>query len=90
MKSLILFPPFLLLTACTTVVPVTTKFPEASQALRTACPQLDTVKKDDSKLSDMMTVVTKNYVKYHDCAAKVDAWNEWYKSQKQIFENATK
>ena len=90
MKKLISPPLFLLLSACVTTVPVTAKFPDVPRILRQPCPQLDTLKKDDPKLSDMMKTVTNNYVKYHDCAAQVESWNEWYISQKKIFEDATK
>ena len=88
-KSAILVSLFVL-SACTTVpVPVTAKFPSAPPALKSECPALDLLDKN-AKLSDLLTTVTKNYVKYHDCAVKNDAWNEWYTTQKQIFENATK
>ena len=30
-------------------------------------------------------VVTENYSKYHECQVKVDAWDEWYKSQQTIY-----
>ena len=90
MKKLMTLPLFCLLGACVTTVPVTAKFPDVPPVLRQPCPQLGTLKKDDPKLSDMMTAVANNYVKYHECAAQVDSWNEWYTSQKKIFENATK
>ena len=74
----------LCLSACSTVVPVTAKFPEAPKAIE-ACPQLDTVP-DDVKLSGLTSTVVKNYGTYYECAVKVDKWNEWYEIQKRIFE----
>ena len=72
-------------TGCSTTVPVTAKFPERPKATP-ACPQLDTVK-DDVKISEFISTVTKNYGTYYECAVKVDTWNEWYDTQKHIFEN---
>jgi len=82
MKYLLLV---LLLTGCSTTVPVTAKFPEASKYSLQACPQLQLLK-EGSKLSDVATTVTINYSTYYECAVKTDAWIEWYQIQKQIFE----
>ena len=73
----------ILLTGCSTVVPVKQKFPPATQSLMIACPDLTEVKETE-KLSDVLSVVTKNYSEYHQCRFKVDAWIEWHKQQKQI------
>jgi hypothetical protein len=82
MKYLLLI---LLLTGCSTTVPVTAKFPEAPKYSLQACPQLQLLK-EGSKLSDVATTVTINYSTYYECAVKTDAWIEWYQIQKQIFE----
>lgn len=79
----------LLLTGCSTTVPVTAKFPEAPKYGMTACPPLQTVT-DDVKLSGLTTTVTANYSTYYECALKVDQWKEWYEVQKRIFENIVK
>ena len=76
----------LCLTACSTTVPVTAKFPEASNILKQQCPSLQKLK-DDTKLSDVATTVTLNYSTYYECSVKVDGWIEWYQVQKQIFES---
>jgi hypothetical protein len=86
MKYLILI---LLLTGCSTTVPVTAKFPEAPKYSLQACPQLQLLK-EGSKLSDIATTVTINYSTYYECAVKTDAWIEWYQIQKQIFEGIKK
>ena len=75
-----------LMTGCTTTVPVTAKFPEVPQRLLVKCPQLDKLQ-DDAKLSDVAKTVTVNYSTYYDCAVKNDAWIEWYQIQKHIFES---
>ena len=83
MKYLILI---LLLTGCSTTVPVTSKFPEPPKYSLQACPQLQLLK-DGSKLSEVATTVTINYSTYYECAVKNDAWIEWYQIQKNIYES---
>lgn len=82
MKILALIP-VVLLTACSTLVPVKQSFPEVPKDLMVACPDLQQTQPTD-KLSDVLKVVVDNYGQYHECRVKVDAWIEWYKSQKQI------
>lgn len=79
----------LMLTGCATGVPISPKFPEAPKLGQGSCPQLKTVK-EDTKLSELTSTVTKNYNTYYECAVKVDTWQEWYEVQKHIFENAVK
>ena len=80
----------LALSACSTVVPVTAKFPEApaKQAL-VPCPQLNTLQ-ETAQLSDVAKTVVINYTEYYTCAVKMDAWIEWYQKQKIIFEGLGK
>jgi hypothetical protein len=63
------------------------KCPDVPVELTAACSELDKTPAGTTKLSDTIDVVVKNYSKYHECRAKVDAWTEWHKTQKQIFEN---
>jgi hypothetical protein len=80
----------LLLSGCSTVVPVTAQFPEPpGKGATTACPALQKLK-DDAQLSDVATTVTVNYGTYYECAVKADAWQEWYAIQRIIFEKAGK
>lgn len=74
------------LVGCSTVVPVKAKFPDAPETLMVKCPEL---KKLDAqpKLSDVSKTITQNYTTYHECSVRNDAWIEWYKVQKQIFES---
>ena len=75
------------LAGCSTVVPVTAKFPEApGNIAMTPCPQLQKLT-EDAKLSDISKTVSVNYGTYYECAVKTDAWIEWYQKQKIIFEN---
>lgn len=84
MKSIILLIS-VLLTACAGTVPVQRNFPEVPVELMAACPSLKTVEGTD-KLSKVLDVVTDNYALYHECRVKTDAWIDWYKTQKQIFD----
>ena len=78
----------LLLVGCSTVVPVTQRFPEApGNVAMTACPQLQKLT-EDARLSDISKTITVNYGTYYECAVKTDAWIEWYKIQKNIFDKA--
>ena len=78
-----------LATGCSTVVPVTAKFPEVPNQLLVKCPQLEKLG-NEPKLSDISKTVTINYTTYYECAVKHDAFVEWYKIQKEIFDKAGK
>jgi hypothetical protein len=78
----------LLLSGCSTVVPVTARFPEPpAKGAMTACPNLQKLT-DNARLSDVANTVTVNYSTYYECAVKTDAWQEWYNIQRHIFEGA--
>ena len=84
MKSLLLS--LLLLTGCTTVVPVTQKWPAPPGLQATqGCADLKKLE-TDPKLSQVARTVSDNYTEYWICATKLDAWIEWYNTQRKIFE----
>lgn len=75
---------------CTTVVPVTAKFPNApSKSALQACPDLKKLN-ESTVLSNIAETVADNYGTYYECSVKNDTWIEWYNTQKRIFENAAK
>lgn len=77
----------LILAGCSTTTPVTRHFPEAPGTMAmTACPQLQKLP-EDSKLSDISKTITVNYGTYYECAVKLDAWIDWYKIQREIFDS---
>jgi len=78
----------LLLTGCSTLVPVRQSFPELPSELAVECPDLEQLAPDTKQLSDVVVVVSKNYGTYYECQARKEAWVQWYKSQKQIYEGA--
>jgi hypothetical protein len=81
--TLILMP--LLLTACL-ATPVKRSFPAIPEDLKSACPDLAQMDPATNKLSEVINTVTVNYSTYHECKIRVDAWIEWYNTQKSIFE----
>lgn len=85
MKNLIVLLSLASLVGCS-AVPVARHFPEVPAELQTTCPDLKEIQTDTDKLSDVVSVVADNYSQYHECRIKVDGWIEWYKTQKQIFE----
>jgi hypothetical protein len=76
----------LFLTGCTSV-PVERKFPEVPTVLLEKCPQLTTIDTETTVFSVLTKTVVQNYTTYYDCAVRQDAWIEWYRTQKIIFEN---
>jgi hypothetical protein len=83
--KLLLIVPVLLLTGCLST-PVQRSFPEVPEELKVSCPDLMLLE-PTTKLSEVVSVVSKNYGQYQECQIKVDTWIEWYKTQKQIFES---
>lgn len=89
MKNILLFC-VIFLTGCSTVVPLQRKFPEVPEVLMAKCDNLETIDKPTVFLSEFMTVITKNYNKYHNCSDLAAAWQQWYVEQKKIFDQANK
>lgn len=85
MKKLFVLLPFLIV-GCSTPTPVKRSFPDVPQEIIVACPELKQTQQTE-KLSDVLKIVTENYGQYHECSAKVDAWTQWYKTQKEIFDS---
>jgi hypothetical protein len=86
MRLMILFPA-LLLTGCLATAP---RFPDIPPELKESCPELQEATKDTTELSKLLDVVVVNYTTYYDCRVKVEAWLEWHKSQKEIYNKAVK
>jgi len=76
----------ILITGCSTTVPVKAKFPEVPDRLLVSCPQLEKVP-EAPKLSEVAKTVTNNYTTYYECAVKHDGFVEWYQIQKRIYES---
>ena len=75
------------LSACSTSVPVSQRFPDVPKALVERCESLRKIEGDKVAITEMLKVVVQNYGMYYECAAKVDGWNDWYQEQKRIYES---
>jgi hypothetical protein len=87
MKSLIIVGLVIFLSGCVATVPVSRNFPDIPPSLQAGCENLELVPAGTDKLSEVLVVVTNNYSKYHECQIKVETWQEWYKTQKEIFDS---
>jgi hypothetical protein len=79
----------LLLSGCSTVPPSYQEWPQTAGGFIIPCSELELIAPgtdtDERKLSEIAIIVTTNYAKYHECAAKVSAWISWYTEQKRIY-----
>ena len=74
-----------LLTGCTTVVPVKQEFPVAPAVLLERCPDLMQIDDGKNSLREMLKVVIQNYATYYQCAERTHGWQDWYAEQRRIF-----
>jgi len=86
MRFLLLIPT-VLLAGCLTTAP---KFPSVPLELQKACPELQEATQNTTELSKLLDVVVVNYSTYYECRVKIDAWLQWHKEQKEIFDKAVK
>jgi hypothetical protein len=75
-----------LLAGCSTTVPVKRNFPDVPQSMKVLCTELKKIEGDVISIVDLHKTVVENYMLYHECAVKVDAWHEWHRMQKEIVE----
>lgn len=85
--KLILIPLILVLSACTTAVPVTRAWPQPpGTQSQQPCPPLKHIP-ENSKLSDVAKTVSSNYSEYYQCSIKLQAWQDWYREQQKLYES---
>ena len=82
---LLLILSLVILSGCSTTVPVTVKFPPIPEELNVQCPPLKKIP-EDAKLSDISKTVSENYKQYKDCSTNNSGLIEWFNKQKKIFE----
>jgi hypothetical protein len=80
----------LVLSACSTPVPVKQTFPVAPAALLERCPDLLVIDDGKNSMRDMLKVVIQNYALYYQCAERTHGWQDWYTEQKRIYNGANK
>jgi len=76
----------LLITGCSTPVPIKPKFPAVPKPLTEACPTLKKIEGNPVTIADLHITVVDNYTLYHECYTKVEEWNTWYTKQKKIYD----
>jgi arylamine N-acetyltransferase len=77
----------LLLSACaTTTAPVMPKWPAAPADLQQPVPELTTLSPEQRNLSDVISNANENYSQYYILKEKYEGWQNWYKSQQQIWQ----
>jgi hypothetical protein len=76
-----------LLVGCSTAVPIKPSFPEVPAALKDKCESLKKIDGEKVAITDMLKVVIHNYALYYECSTKVEGWQEWYDTQKKIYES---
>ena len=76
----------LLITACSTAVPLTQRFPDAPAMLNEKCPELKIIVGEKVSIVDFTKTVSENYMTYYQCAGRTEAWIDWYQQQKKIWE----
>ena len=80
----------LFIAGCSTTVPVTQKFPNATPEFMMKCEDLKKIEGDSVAITEMLKVVVHNYSLYWECSAKVDGWQDWYNAQKKIYDGIAK
>jgi hypothetical protein len=86
MKRLIIISA-LLLTACATgKTNVMPKWPEAPADLQQPAAELTPLPSDKRNLSDLIDNSNDNYAQYYILKEKYEGWQNWYKSQQQIWQ----
>ena len=88
-NNLFLMPLCVILLGCTTPVPVERNFPNVPLELLDRSEPLKRIPLD-SQPSDVFKTVIENYGMYNDLRIKYDAWQTWYRTQKDIFDKVGK
>lgn len=84
MNKILIVVSAMLLAGCTTTVPVKRTFPEAPPALLEPPAPLRTLE-PNARLSRIVEASVENMGSYHVISEKYRAWQEWYNTQKRIF-----
>ena len=86
MKRLIIISCLLLSACATSKTNVTAKWPEAPADLQQPAAELTPLAPEQRNLSDMILNSNENYSQYYILKEKYEGWQNWYKSQQQIWQ----
>ena len=62
-------------------------WPEAVPTLMEPASNLTPLPEDKKSLTDLIQNANENFGKYYQLKEKYEAWQEWYNTQKQIYES---
>ena len=62
-------------------------WPEAPSSLTEPATNLDPLPADKKSLADLIQNANENFGKYYQLKEKYEAWQNWYNTQKQIYES---
>ena len=77
----------LILPGCSTTVPLKMPWPEAPANLLEPASNLQPLPEDKKTLTDLIENANENFGTYYQLKSKYEAWQEWYNSQKKIYES---
>ena len=63
------------------------EFPSAPSSLTESADNLDPLPSDKKTLADLIQNANENFGKYYQLKEKYEAWQNWYNTQKQIYES---
>lgn len=87
MKSILIAIGFLILSGCSTTVPVKVKFPDAPKTLMEPAPSLKLLDESQKQeLSDLLENTAENASRYYELREKYKNWQKWYQEQRKLFE----
>jgi hypothetical protein len=62
-------------------------WPAVPTSLTEPAPDLTPLPENKKTLADLLENVNQNYGSYYELKEKYEAWQEWYNSQKKIYES---
>lgn len=71
-------------------VPTKIGFPDVPDLLMEPCPELLEINKNETRMSEFLKVVNKNYATYYECEIRLNLFQKWYKEQKDAYKEITK
>lgn len=75
-----------LITGCSTIVPVKETWPSAPSELLAPASNLTPLSVDKKELSDLIENANNNFTQYYLLKDRFTAWQQWYSDQQKIYE----
>jgi hypothetical protein len=77
----------LMMLGCSTTVPLKMKWPAAPAELQQPADNLKPLPADKKTLADLIENANENYGTYYQLKERYEAWQQWYDTQKKIYES---